>query len=626
MTIFSANNISKTYGERLLFDNVAFGMEEGEKVGIIGKNGIGKTTLMRIIAGLEDQDSGEVVFNNETTFEFLDQLPEFETEETVLEAVLSSDPVLHQITEEYRDLCERNRPEDAPRMEEITHILDEKDAWNYENEAMKVLTELGMTELHKQVKHLSGGLKKRVALAKALLSKPKLLILDEPTNHLDADSVQWLQDRLSASNISLLFVTHDRYFLDAVSTRIIEISEQRIFNYPGNYEKYLEQKEIYMQTKEATLEHNLSRLRTELEWLKRGARARRSKQKSKIDWIDELKKHSIRVKEKKIEIELGNSFLSSRVIDAQDITKTLGNRLLFNRFTYIAKPKDRIGIIGPNGSGKSTLLKTLCGRMEPDQGNVLIGASTKFGYFEQEIESLKPTQTVLGTIREVAEYINVGVGKDRYLTCRDLLDKFLFPRKQQGALIETLSGGEKRRLALVRVLMANPNVLLFDEPTNDFDLETLTALEEYLDNFLGVLIIVSHDRAFLDRTVEFIYAFDGKGNIKQYPGNYSIYLEKKEEEIRKAKAAKKDEPKDKNINKPKNTSKKLPYMEQREFDKLEKEIPELEEKKQVLEDLLASGTLTDYKELEDKAEELKVLEEKIDESTMRWLELSEKQE
>ncbi len=626
MTIFSANNISKSYGERLLFDNVAFGMEEGEKVGIIGKNGIGKTTLMRIVAGLEDQDSGEVVFNNETTFEFLDQLPEFESEETVLEAVLATDPLLYQITEEYKDLCDSNRPEDAKRLEEITHILDEKDAWNYENEAMKVLTELGMTELHKQVKHLSGGLKKRVALAKALLSKPKLLILDEPTNHLDADSVQWLQDRLSASNISLLFVTHDRYFLDAVSTRIIEISEQRIFNYPGNYEKYLEQKEVYLQTKEATLEHNLSKLRTELEWLKRGARARRSKQKSKIDWIDELQKHSIRVKEKKIEIELGNSFLSSRVIDAQDITKTLGNRLLFNRFTYIAKPKDRIGIIGPNGSGKSTLLKTLCGRMDPDQGNVLIGASTKFGYFEQEIESLKPTQTVLGAIREVAEYINVGVGKDRYLTCRDLLDKFLFPRKQQGALIETLSGGEKRRLALVRVLMANPNVLLFDEPTNDFDLETLTALEEYLDNFLGVLIIVSHDRAFLDRTVEFIYAFDGKGGIKQYPGNYSIYLEKKEEEARKAKAAKKDEPKEKNVNKPKNTSKKLSYMEQREFNQLETEIPELEEKKQKLEDLLASGTLTDYKDLEDKAAELKALEEKVDESTMRWLELSEKQE
>lgn len=626
MTIFSANNISKSYGERLLFDSVAFGMEEGEKVGIIGRNGIGKTTLMRIVAGLEDQDSGEVIFNNETTFEFLDQLPEFESEETVLEAVLSSDPYLHKITEEYKDLCDRNRPEDAKRLEEITHILDQKDAWNYENEAVKVLSELGMTELHKQVKHLSGGLKKRVALAKALLSKPKLLILDEPTNHLDADSVQWLQDRLSASNISLLFVTHDRYFLDAVSTRIIEISEQRIFNYPGNYEKYLEQKEVYLQTKESTLEHNISRLKTELEWLQRGARARRSKQKSKIDWIDELKKHSIRVKEKKIEIELGNSFLSSRVIDAQDITKTLGNRLLFNRFTYIAKPKDRIGIIGPNGSGKSTLLKTLCGRMEPDQGNVLIGASTKFGYFEQEIESLKPTQTVLGTIKEIGEYINVGVGKDRYLTCRDLLDKFLFPRKQQGALIETLSGGEKRRLALVRVLMANPNVLLFDEPTNDFDLETLTALEDYLDNFLGVLIIVSHDRAFLDRTVEFIYAFDGKGNIKQYPGNYSVYLEKKEEEIRKAKAAKKDEPKDRNTNKPKNTSKKLSYMEQREFDQLETEIPKLEEQKQELEDLLASGTLTDYKDLEDKAAELKEMEEKIDDITMRWLELSEKQE
>ncbi len=626
MTVFSANGLSKTFDDKLLFENVSFGMQEGERVGIIGKNGAGKTTLMRILASMEVPDTGEVIFNNNARLEFLEQMPDFDKHDSVLDVVMKGKPQVCALLDEYQLLCglpkEQTTPEQEARLEELSHKIDEADGWNLENQAKAILSQLSLTEYDKDVMKLSGGLKKRAALARALLSKPDLLILDEPTNHLDADSVQWLQDYLQNSNQTILFVTHDRYFLDAIVTRIVEIDQEKIFTYPGSYEQYLERKHEYMQVHQSTVDHKLSRLKTELAWLQKGAKARRTKQSSRINWIDELKKEAVHIKEKKIKIELGCDFISSRVIEAHSIKKTIGGKLLFNDFTYYAKPKDRIGIIGPNGSGKSTLLKTLQSIIQPDSGTVKIGTSIRLGYFKQEIDDLKPEQSVIGAVKEISEYINVGVGRDRYLTPQDLLDKFLFQRRQQKALIKTLSGGEKRRLGLVRLLMGNPNVLLLDEPTNDFDLATLTAFEEYLDDFYGVLITVSHDRAFLDRTVEFIYCFDGKGNIKQYPGNYSFYLQKKEQEKRNAvKTA--PSKNDTRKNRPKQ-QKKLSYKEQREFDELEIKIPELENAKETLESELASGTLTDFQVLQDKSDELQRLNDEIDESSMRWLELAEK--
>lgn len=623
MTIFSCNGISKSFNDKILFDNIAFGLEQGERVGIIGKNGAGKTTLMKIVAGLETQDEGEVVFNNDVKFDYLDQAPDLSSNDTVLDYVLASNMELMSLLEKHKILCHK-ADANHEELQDVIHRIDELHGWNFENEAKKVLSQIGITEYYKSVNELSGGLKKRVALAKAVLSNPDLLILDEPTNHLDADSVQWLQDKLQSSSTSLLFVTHDRYFLDAVSTRILEIDEKKVFNYPGNYQQYLEMKESYLRIQESTKVHTLSRLKVELAWLQKGAKARRTKQKSRIDWVQELEKSIQKNTEKKIKIELGAKFLGSRIVEAHNIKKTIDKKLLFQNFTYVAKPKDRIGIIGPNGSGKSTLLSVLAGIQQPDSGRVEIGASAEIGFFHQEIKDLNPTQSVIGSLKEIAEYIDVGIGRDRYLTTRDLLDRFAFPRSQHSALISTLSGGEKRRLALCRVLMSNPNVLLLDEPTNDFDLQTLAALEEYLDDFLGVLLVVSHDRSFLDRTVQFIWAFDGAGNIKEYPGNYTHYLEKKEAEKR----LKTKEDNRENVKKTekKNTQAvktKLSYIEQREFDEIERELPKLEEEKLLLEQKIMEVDVTDYKEIERISIEIDRLNQSIDAYLERWIELQE---
>lgn len=646
MTVFSANNLSKTYDRELLFDGISFGLESGERVGIIGRNGIGKTTLMKIIAGLEYPDTGEVVFNREIKLEYLSQSPVFLKGESALDAVLSAKGEIYKLLSDYHRVCSelnlKYEPNLAKKLELMTHEIENQSAWTYENEAKTILSRLGISDYNSNTDNLSGGLRKRVALARALISEPDLLLLDEPTNHLDADSVQWLQDRLSESNVSLLMVTHDRYFLDAVSNKIIEIDQKRLFYYPGNYESYLEKKEIMASADSAKLEHQLSRLRTELAWLQRGAKARRSKQKSRTDWVEKLIRETKLTQKKEIKIELGKSFLGSRIIDAQNIGKELGGRLLFSNYTYIAKPGDRIGIIGPNGSGKSTLLNVLAGYMKSDTGTVKQGMNTKIGYFTQENIELKDSQTVVGTLREVAEFIDTGIGRDRFLTVKDLLNRFLFPLKQHGALVGTLSGGERRRLALLKVLMDNPNVLLLDEPTNDFDIPTLQAFEEYLENFYGVLIIVSHDRAFLDRTVSFIQAFDGIGGIKEYPGNYSYYLEKKESELQQrridnklARSYQDSFPDNNNLNNnnnsrknsiSNNSKKKLSYLEQREYSNLEKEIQKLESEKDTLETEVNSGNFSDYKLLETKSHRLVELSSEIEIATERWFELAGKLE
>lgn len=625
MTVFSANGLAKVFNEKILFENIAFGMQEGEKVGIIGKNGAGKTTMMKIIAGLETPDEGNVVINNAVRIEYLEQMPELVGHDTVLDMVLKGTGEINEKMEEFKMLCALPKgmisDEQSHRINELSKYIDDHKGWSLENDAKTILTKLNLTDFDRDIASLSGGLKKRASLAKALVSNPNLLILDEPTNHLDVDSVQWLQDYLQSSSRTILFVTHDRYFLDAIATKIIEIDHERIFAFPGSYEGYLTQKNDIMQIQQSTVDKNLSRLRTELAWLQKGAKARRTKQQSRIDWIEEMRKSAVQVKEKNIKIELGNTFLTSRVVEAINIEKSIGGKLLFQDFTYYAKPGDRIGIIGPNGSGKSTLLKTLCEIVTPDSGTVKIGQSITIGYFKQEIDDLKDTMSVIGAVKEISEYINVGVGRERYLTPRDLLDKFLFPRAQHGALISTLSGGERKRLALIRVLMANPNVLLLDEPTNDFDMQTLNAFEEYLDDFMGVLLIVSHDRSFLDRTVKFIYAFDGLGNIKQYPGNYTYYLEQKEQNKRLSneQSSKGEEYKKSRVK----VKTKLSYHDQREHDELEKLIPQLEQERAALEKKVYSGEESDYTKLQELSNELHELTERIETVTNRWLELAD---
>lgn len=626
MNIFSCNGLTKAEKDKILFEDISFGLENGERVGVIGPNGTGKSTLLKIVAGLNLPDNGDTTYNKGIRIEYLSQESDFESSDTALDSVMKSKMDLFNLHQKHNLLLEKNNLSKHEEFElsEIHHKIDELNGWNLENEAKKYLSNLGIEQYDKLISEMSGGQKKRVALARILMTEAELMILDEPTNHLDADSVQWLQDLLQNYINSVIFVTHDRYFLDAVATSIIELNKGKILKFAGNYEDYLTQKENYERINENTLRHNLMKLRSELAWLQKGAKARRTKQKSRVDWIDELKKNSIKVKDRDIEIELGKVFLGNKIIESSYITKYLDSKLLFKDFTYFAKPKDRIGIIGPNGCGKSTLLNILSGNMKPDDGNIEIGGSVNIGYFTQESLELKGNQTIIGTLREIAEFIDVGVGRDRYISVRELLQKFLFPVEKHHTYVENLSGGEKRRLALLRVLMKNPNILLLDEPTNDFDIQTLNALEDYLDDFYGVLIIVSHDRAFLDRTIEFIWAFEGEGKIKEYTGNYSYYLDIKENAISQTKKIEKEvsSQKFKSINP--SLKKKLSFNEQRELDSIENKIQELESKKLEIENDLINSNGKDYKEIEKLSTELQEINQQIDDKTNRWMELEEK--
>jgi len=594
MTIFSCSGLSKSYFEKSLFEDIAFGIDEGQRIGLIGRNGAGKSSLLRIVAGIDECDSGTVARNREARFEYLTQAPAFDVDQSPLTAVTEAYDQNHGHLEE----------------------------WELEVRAKRYLGRLGIHDVGGNVRTMSGGQRKRVALARALMAEPDLLILDEPTNHLDADSVQWLQDELASSSRALLLVTHDRYFLDAVCDNILELDQQRVFRYEGSYERYLERKEAFLAVQDATAAHQRNKLRTELAWLAKGAKARRTKQKSRIDWIAQMQAEPERTEQRDIEIEVGSRFLGGKIIDAGGVGTSIGGRVLFANVDWKAQPGNRIGIIGPNGAGKSTLLNTLAGRRQPDTGYVTIGDTVTIGYFEQEIKDLREQATVIANVRDIAEYIDAGVGRERFITAKELCDRFDFSSKQQHAYVHTLSGGERRRLGLLRVLMANPNVLFLDEPTNDFDLATLSALEDYLQLFKGVLLIVSHDRAFLDKTVDTIWCFEEGGRIKEYPGNYSAYLETIERKgSSPAAALKQAEAPPVPVVQPK--AAKLSYKERKEFETLEQRIATLGANKVQLEQVL-NGGLADYATIAEKSRELDETTRAIDEASERWLELADR--
>ncbi|MBC8124621.1 MAG: ABC-F family ATP-binding cassette domain-containing protein, partial [Candidatus Kapabacteria bacterium] len=591
MTLFTVTDLSKSYYEKSLFEKISFGMQDGERVGVIGRNGAGKTSLLRIIAGIDPPDEGDVAINRDVRIEYLPQLPTFDVDDTALHAVMSAYDETHG------------------------HLED----WELETRARQTLGRLGIHDPSSNVHILSGGQRKRVAISRALMSEPDLLILDEPTNHLDAASVQWLQDDLQSTTRGLLLVTHDRYFLDAVCTRIIEIDQTRLFSYDGSYERYLERKESMVALADATADHQRNKLRTELAWLQKGAKARRSKQQSRIDWIDKMQKEQTTASTefRDIDIEVGGRFLGGKIIDAIDVSLPP----IINDFTYRAAPKDRIGIIGANGAGKTTLLSMLAGKKPPAQGHVTIGDTVSIGFFQQELRDLLENETVIANVREVAEYIDVGVGRERFITAKELCDRFGFSSKQQHAYVHTLSGGERRRLGLLLILMSNPNVLFLDEPTNDFDLVTLSALEEYLTYFKGVLLIVSHDRAFLDKTVDTIWAFEDGGRIKEYPGNYSAYLEKIEAKPKKN-SGRTLPPGSEGANDGR-VVKKLSYKEQREFSDLERKIAELE-KQSADQAVVQSSGAGSYADHQIWAEQQKSIANDIEKATSRWMELAER--
>jgi ATP-binding cassette subfamily F protein uup len=630
MNILSLENVSKNYGVKPLFENVSIGLEETDKIGIIGANGSGKTTLLKVIAGFEEPDTGRVVRASGKTLAFLSQNPTFDENAAVLETIFDASGGIMQLLRDYETAChdlETSGGTDEKllaKISELQHQLESNGGWEIETNARNVLTRLGIHDTTAKMKTLSGGQRKRVALAHQLIVRPDVLILDEPTNHLDADTIEWLETYLARYRGALLLVTHDRYFLDRVTNRIFEIDRGVVQAFGGNYAYYLEKKEE-QETLRAVEGHKREQLiKKELAWLRRGAKARTRKSKARVDAANELINQPKEKAKSDIDIAIGSQRLGSKIIELQDVSKSYDGRKLIDDFTYILKRDDRIGIIGANGAGKTTLLEIITSRIKPDKGEIEIGQTVRLGYYDQESRALNDEQRVIDYVREAAEYVQTIDGKQ--ITASQMLEKFLFPPAAQYSFVGKLSGGERRRLYLLRVLMTAPNVLLLDEPTNDLDVPTLMALEEYLDDFPGALIAVSHDRYFLDRTIDRVFKFETGGRLREYPGNYSAYLEiqTREEaakaEIEQAKLiAKQSKP----VQTESDTPKKLTFKEKRELETLEASIAEAEKRQAEIETQL-NLYASDAGKLNELFVEQQNLIQKLDRDMERWAELSER--
>ncbi len=618
-SLLQIDSLTKSFGDLVLFNDISFGIAEGEKIGLIAKNGAGKTTLLNIIAGKEPQDDGRVVFRNGIKFSYLDQAPVFDPELTVLEACLSTDNEAVRVIARYEEIIESGNHDE---LDEVISKMDLLNAWDYEQRIKQILSQLKIFRYNQKIGELSGGQIKRVALANALISEPELIILDEPTNHLDLDMVEWLEEYLNRSNVSLLMVTHDRYFLDRVCNHIIEIDNKQIYSYKGNYAYYLEKREERLATMEAETDKARNLMRKELEWMRRQPKARGTKSKSRIDAFYDLKEKAEKShKTSNIQLAAKGSYIGTKIFEAENITKSFGDIKITDNFNYIFTRYEKMGIIGNNGTGKSTFIKMLLGLVEPDSGNFDIGETVNFGYYSQDGLSFDEQTKVIDVVQNIAEVIDLGNGSR--LTASQFLQHFLFSPARQHDFVYKLSGGEKRRLYLCTVLIKNPNFLILDEPTNDLDIVTLNILEDYLMGFKGCLIVISHDRYFMDKVVEHLMVFKGNAEIQNFPGNYTQYRDWKEEEDKLLAAEARPEKEEKKAEKPVQTEKtKLTYREQQEYERLEVEIEELEAEKDTLSEQLSSGTLS-TEELLASSNRVAELIELIDEKTMRWLELSE---
>jgi ATP-binding cassette subfamily F protein uup len=593
MHLLSVENVTKTYGDKTLFKDVTFGVGDGDKIGIIGVNGTGKSTLLKVIAGREPADSGSVTAGSRVQIRMLEQDPLFRPGETALEHVLAAA---------------------GPQ-------TNEEDSWRLETEAKTALSKLGMQDYDAVTDTLSGGQRKRVAMAAALLQPSDILILDEPTNHIDNESVAWLEGFLRKRRGALMMITHDRYFLDRVSNRILELDRGSAYFYEANYSRFLELKLEREEREAASEDKRKNLLRNELAWIRRGAQARSTKQKARIDRYEDLRDQAPRTADGKLDVSVASSRLGKKIVELDSVTKRFGGRLLIRDLSYIAVPQDRVGIVGPNGSGKSTLLKLIAGQLEPDEGSVVLGPTVKLGWFTQEHEEMNESLRVIEFIREGAEQVRTADGT--MLSAGQMLERFLFPPATQWSTISRLSGGEKRRLQLLKILMDAPNVLLLDEPTNDLDIATLTVLEDYLDSFPGVVFTVSHDRYFLDRTVERIFSFEGDGSIVQHTGNYSEYRDKQEErkpasEVPAAKngnpALSAGESRDRQL--------RMSYKEQQDFEQIDGWIAEAEEQLSRLAIEMEAAN-SDSVRLQELMTRQSMLEEKLEGLLERWTELNE---
>ncbi|EPG75556.1 ABC transporter, ATP-binding protein [Leptospira fainei serovar Hurstbridge str. BUT 6] len=624
MNLLSVDRISKTIGEKNLFRDVSFGIDEGEKTGLLGINGSGKSTLLRILLGTEDPDQGKVVRNRTLKISYLPQFPSYNSNYTILEHVLSGIGPLMGTIRRYEDACsllEKGGIEAEKEYQEAMAEMDSKQAWGLESDLKNLLRELNIPDFSRRMGELSGGMVKKVALAQALTEESNLLVLDEPTNHLDIDAILWLQDYLKETKKAVLLVTHDRYFLEEVAGRILEIERGTFRVFPGNYDLYLEKK-VEMQIVEEKEEvKRKSFLRTELEWLKRQPKARGTKQKARTDRVLEVLDRKNSGKDIVLDISVSGRRLGGKILELKNIKKSYSSSLI-GGFSYIFKSRERIGVVGPNGAGKTTLLNIVTGREKPDSGDVSLGVNTTFGYFDQLTRDLPGEKRVLDYLKEeVAPTVKMADGS--LWSASQFLERFLFPPQLQMTKIERLSGGEKRRLYLVVLLMKNPNFLVLDEPTNDLDIPTLSVLEDFLQDFPGVVLVVSHDRYFMDRVVDYIFIMDGKGDIERFPGNYSEYLEYKsyrernpDGEEQKISAVSKDSPSVK--------KKGLGYQDKRKLETLEKEIAELESEERILVETLQSGTASPEK-AKISGERLTKIQEELLRKVGEWEDLASKE-
>lgn len=628
MNILSGEGITKSYSEKILFNNISIGINDGDKIGFIGINGTGKSTLLKILAGEEYADSGNIIRMNGMRTAYLPQTPEFQPGTTVIQQIFAGNSPEMQLLREYEDTLQKagDRPDDTSMSSKLISLNQRMDAlslWNIENEAKNILTKLGIYDFNAEIETLSGGKKKRVAMACSLISTSDLLILDEPTNHIDNNAVEWLEKYLNNRKGALLMVTHDRYFLDRVANRIIELDRGRLFSYQANYSRYLEMKAEREELEQSADRKRSNLFRRELEWIRRGAKARSTKQKARIDRFNELQQEKPLLKNENVEINAGASRLGKKIIELEHICKDFPGIRAIEDFSYNLLRDDRIGIIGPNGIGKSTLLKIIAGQLKPDEGSVVIGETVKVGYFAQENEELPPEMRVIDYIREEAEYINTDEGN---ITASQMLERFLFPPSVQWTPVSKLSGGEKRRLYLLRILMGSPNILLLDEPTNDLDIQTLTILESYIEDFPGAVIAVSHDRYFLDRICDKLFSFYCDGKIEKFTGNYTEYAERLDSDetasqnrnTGKTYNEKKAGNNDIRASKPL----KFTYKEQKDFEQIDGIIEGLEAGlKTVNNDIDLNSS--DFEKLQGLLARREELELRLDEAIERWTYLNE---
>ena len=610
-------NLTKSFGDLVLFDKISFGIAQGQRIGLIAKNGSGKTTLLNILSGKEGYDEGTITFRRDLRVGYLEQAPSYPAGLTVLEACFHHGNSTVELIKEYEECMETPG---NPGLEELLGRMEHEKAWDYERKAKQILSQLKIRDFNQKVEHLSGGQLKRVALANVLTTEPDLLILDEPTNHLDLDMTEWLEEYLNRGNLSLLMVTHDRYFLDRVCSEIIEIDNKQLYSYKGNYSYYLEKRQERIDATNAEVARANNLYRTELEWMRRMPQARGHKARYREEAFYDLEKVAKqRIYDSNVKLDVKASYIGSKIFEADHLCKSFGSLKILDDFSYIFARYEKMGIVGNNGTGKSTFIKILMGLEKVDSGTLDIGETVRFGYYSQDGLQFDEQMKVIDVITAIAEVIELGNGKR--LTASQFLQHFLFTPETQHSYVYKLSGGERRRLYLCTVLMKNPNFLVLDEPTNDLDIVTLQVLEEYLKNFKGCVIVVSHDRYFMDKVVDHLLVFKGQGDIRDFPGNYSDYRDWKLARAEHEKeAAKPKEEKTQRVRL--NDKRRLTFKERKEMEQLETEIATLEDEKKSIEEALCSGTLS-VDELTEKSKRLPLLNDELDEKSMRWLELSE---